>query len=166
MTPKRIRPGSRESAAYELISRETSLDLPNGSSTLQSPISVEDGTSVTRRPRFSYSRSENPPPGEEIVGLLTRSHFDFPKNFHLSGGLRVASELITQSTPSLLFAVVGSVITGIVFDEVQYWPAFVRIGELFILVPILLNLKGCLEMNLASRLSTSVLLFKLDLSDI
>lgn len=71
-------------------------------------------------------------------------------------GFGTALELITQSTPSLLCAVVGSVMTGFVFDQVQFWPAFVRIQELFILVPVLLNLKGCLEMNLASRLSTSV----------
>ena len=38
----------------------------------------------------------------------------------------------------------------------QYWPVFTRVTELFVLVPVLLNLKGNLEMNLASRLSTSV----------
>lgn len=38
----------------------------------------------------------------------------------------------------------------------QSWRVFIRVEELFILVPILLNLKGNLEMNLASRFSTSV----------
>lgn len=38
----------------------------------------------------------------------------------------------------------------------QEWRVFIRIEELFILVPILLNLKGNLEMNLAARFSTSV----------
>ena len=38
----------------------------------------------------------------------------------------------------------------------QTWPVFLRVEELFILVPILLNLKGNLEMNLAARFSTSV----------
>jgi solute carrier family 41 len=81
----------------------------------------------------------------------------FAKRFGLSSELEAALELVTQSTRSLLCAVVGSVIMGVVFDKVQFWPAFVKIEELFILVPVLLNLKGCLEMNLASRLSTSVL---------
>jgi hypothetical protein len=74
-----------------------------------------------------------------------------------SPDLRTVIELITQSTPSLVAAIVGSAATGVVFDQVQFWPAFKIIGELFVLVPILLNLKGCLEMNLASRLSTAVL---------
>ena len=38
----------------------------------------------------------------------------------------------------------------------QEWTAFKEVPELFILVPILFNLKGNLEMNLASRLSTAV----------
>ncbi|KAK3830559.1 MAG: hypothetical protein JOS17DRAFT_685101, partial [Linnemannia elongata] len=36
-----------------------------------------------------------------------------------------------------------------------HWPVFLEISELIILIPILLNLKGNLEMNLASRLSTA-----------
>lgn len=36
----------------------------------------------------------------------------------------------------------------------QHWKVFVHVGELFILVPSLLGLKGNLDMCLASRLST------------
>ena len=36
---------------------------------------------------------------------------------------------------------------------------FIKTPELFILIPILLNLKGNLEMNLAARFSTSVLYY-------
>ena len=45
----------------------------------------------------------------------------------------------------------------------QTWPVFLRVEELFILVPILLNLKGNLEMNLAARFSTSVCLWRFEL---
>lgn len=38
----------------------------------------------------------------------------------------------------------------------KHWDVFVKTSELFILLPILLNLKGNLEMNLAARFSTSV----------
>lgn len=141
---------------FELLSRETSLELPNGANTLRANGSDGGRTSLHRRTHLSLSEPQATSRGEEFVGLLRRSTMEFPKRLHLSGGWAVALELITQSTPSLLAAVVGSVMTGMVFDAVQYWPAFVRIGELFILVPVLLNLKGCLEMNLASRLSTSV----------
>lgn len=40
----------------------------------------------------------------------------------------------------------------------QFWPVFIRVEELFILIPILLNLKGNIEMNLSARFSTSVCL--------
>jgi hypothetical protein len=157
MPSKGLRPGSRYSEAYELVARETSIDLPKTSSTSQSSENDdEERTSLHRRPQ---SRSDREPTGEEALGLLSRAPLDFRKRFQLSGGLRIALELITQSTPSLLCAVVGSVMTGVVFDQVQFWPQFTKIGELFILVPVLLNLKGCLEMNLASRLSTSVRIF-------
>jgi hypothetical protein len=155
MPPKGPKPGSQDSDAYELPSRETSIDLPNGSFNLEPPENNDDCLSIHRRTRFSQE-----PVREEALGLLTRSPFDIRKRLKLSGGLGIALELITQSTPSLLCAVVGSIVTGVVFDQVQFWPPFVRIGELFILVPVLLNLKGCLEMNLASRLSTSVLSWK------
>lgn len=42
------------------------------------------------------------------------------------------------------------------FFVLQHWDVFLKTTELFILLPILLNLKGNLEMNLAARFSTSV----------
>jgi hypothetical protein len=141
---------------FELLSRGNSLDQTHGASTTRASTGDGDRSSLHRRAGASLSGSYSPSRGAEVVGLLRRSTFEFPKRLRLTGGWTVSLELITQSTPSLLAAVTGSVMTGVVFDSVQYWPAFVRIGELFILVPVLLNLKGCLEMNLASRLSTSV----------
>lgn len=45
----------------------------------------------------------------------------------------------------------------------QTWTSFQRVPELFILVPILLNLKGNIEMNLAARFSTSANIGELDI---
>lgn len=45
--------------------------------------------------------------------------------------------------------------TGWLFSVVQSWTVFRETPAFFILVPILFNLKGNLEMNLASRLSTA-----------
>lgn len=43
------------------------------------------------------------------------------------------------------------------YDELsQNWQAIKRVNELYILIPMLGSLKGILEMNLSSRLSTSV----------
>ncbi|KAG0328850.1 hypothetical protein BG004_002456 [Podila humilis] len=61
-----------------------------------------------------------------------------------------------QASSTLVIAVSGLICAGWLLDEVQHWPVFIEISELIILIPILLNLKGNLEMNLASRLSTAV----------
>lgn len=44
----------------------------------------------------------------------------------------------------------------------QHWDVFVKVSEIFILVPALLGLKGNLEMTLASRLSTQANLGHMD----
>ncbi|KAI8612398.1 hypothetical protein BC830DRAFT_1045794, partial [Chytriomyces sp. MP71] len=49
----------------------------------------------------------------------------------------------------------GLVLAGTLLDALQKWQAFINVPQLFILVPTLLGLKGNLEMNLASRLSTA-----------
>lgn len=145
-------PGSRAVGAFELLPREASLDLRNSSTSSRHSGADDDdreSTHLQRRQRLNAGHGYG-------HGSGSRSRPTFAKRFGLSSELAAALELVTQSTPSLLCAVVGSIIMGVVFDKVQFWPAFVKIEELFILVPVLLNLKGCLEMNLASRLSTSV----------
>lgn len=138
--------------AYELLPREASLEIPGASRT---SLDNNAGSPTRRRPRIPQHGRRNRSAREEVLGS-TRSSFRLPKSFRLLHRLEISLELITQSTPSLLLAIMGSVMTGMVFEQVQSWQAFKRVKELFILVPILLNLKGCLEMNLASRLSTSV----------
>ncbi|KAG0178385.1 hypothetical protein DFQ29_003531 [Apophysomyces sp. BC1021] len=73
-----------------------------------------------------------------------------------------AHHLATQALPSLLISVIGLVFAGWMMDIFQHWQVFVQVSELFILVPVLLNLKGNLEMNLAARCSTSAHLGDLD----
>ncbi|PLW29108.1 hypothetical protein PCANC_23467 [Puccinia coronata f. sp. avenae] len=70
--------------------------------------------------------------------------------------------LLIQALPSLLFAVFGGILTGLLLQHIQDWVAFLRVPELFILLPVLMNLKGNLEMNLAARLSTSANVGDLD----
>ncbi|KAG0040960.1 hypothetical protein BGZ82_005511 [Podila clonocystis] len=60
-----------------------------------------------------------------------------------------------QASTTLVIAVSGLICAGWLLDAVQHWQVFIEISELIILIPILLNLKGNLEMNLASRLSTA-----------
>ncbi|KAF9347587.1 hypothetical protein BGX26_000949 [Mortierella sp. AD094] len=70
--------------------------------------------------------------------------------------------LLMQASTTLVFAVTGLICAGWLLDVIQHWQVFIDISELIILIPILLNLKGNLEMNLASRLSTAANMGLLD----
>ncbi|GAN06590.1 solute carrier family 41 member 1-like [Mucor ambiguus] len=72
------------------------------------------------------------------------------------------NKLASQALPSLLICVVGLIVAGWMMDIYQHWKVFTQVSELFILVPVLLNLKGNLEMNLAARFSTSANMGELD----
>eukprot|EP00116_Pleurobrachia_bachei_P008692 sb/3468954/ len=61
---------------------------------------------------------------------------------------------VAQIIPPFFLAGFGTLAAGLLLDEVQNWRVFQAIGELFVLVPALLGLKGNLAMTLASRLST------------
>ncbi|XP_054164136.1 solute carrier family 41 member 1-like [Oppia nitens] len=55
---------------------------------------------------------------------------------------------------AFMIAGFGNVGAGLILDYVQHWSVFIRITEMFVLVPSLLGLKGNLEMTMAARLST------------
>lgn len=61
-----------------------------------------------------------------------------------------------------LLAGFGMVAASLLLDNVQHWPVYQNVPEVYILVPALLGLKGNLEMTLASRLSTHANLGHLD----
>ncbi|KAL0088397.1 hypothetical protein J3Q64DRAFT_1831195 [Phycomyces blakesleeanus] len=88
--------------------------------------------------------------------------YDTPENERKKTKKEIAKDLACQALPSLIISVVGFIIAGVWMDQFQHWDVFLKTSELFILVPILLNLKGNLEMNLAARLSTSANLGDLD----
>ncbi|CDS04932.1 hypothetical protein LRAMOSA07462 [Lichtheimia ramosa] len=72
------------------------------------------------------------------------------------------STMAREALPSLIISVIGLIVAGVLMDKFQGWDVFSKTPELFILVPILLNLKGNLEMNLAARFSTAANLGELD----
>ncbi|CAD6932150.1 unnamed protein product [Tilletia controversa] len=68
-----------------------------------------------------------------------------------------------EALPSLVFSVVSLILTGQLLVHLARWPVFLKVDKLFILIPILLNLKGNLEMNLSLRMSTSANIGELDI---
>ncbi|GAA5835358.1 hypothetical protein JCM9279_004518 [Rhodotorula babjevae] len=109
--------------------------------------------------RRASAAADNPPPRGARSDWRTR----------IFGGMSAQQrkvfrrEMLRETLPVLLLSLVGAVLTGELLQRLQTWRVFIRIEELFILVPILLNLKGNLEMNLAARFSTSANIGELDL---
>ncbi|KAE8216248.1 hypothetical protein CF327_g549 [Tilletia walkeri] len=68
-----------------------------------------------------------------------------------------------EALPSLVFSVISLILTGQLLVHLARWPVFLKVDKLFILIPILLNLKGNLEMNLSLRMSTSANIGELDI---
>ncbi|OBZ75059.1 Solute carrier family 41 member 1 [Grifola frondosa] len=70
--------------------------------------------------------------------------------------------IVIETAPTLLLTTVGLLFTGEMMNNVQHWPAMARIDELIIIIPVVLNLKGNLEMNLSARLGTAANMGELD----
>ncbi|OZJ01933.1 hypothetical protein BZG36_04832, partial [Bifiguratus adelaidae] len=111
----------------------------------------------TGTPLFRKSFATLPPPATMI--LDGQNTFDRIQDDVTSSD---PGSLARQALPSLIISVGGLIFAGWLLDIVQHWDVFTKTTELFILVPVLLNLKGNLEMNLAARLSTSANLGDLD----
>lgn len=79
------------------------------------------------------------------------------------GPLKLVFKLGRTVVPSLGLSLIGSVLAGELLHHIKSWTVFEAVPELFVLIPILLNLKGNVELNLASRFSTSSQIGELDI---
>lgn len=83
-------------------------------------------------------------------------------NGHLLEKREKSWTIFIQIFIPFLIAGAGVMLAGLLLDEVQHWEVYVKLNEIFILVPALLGLKGNLEMTLAARLSTAANVGHLD----
>ncbi|KAI9245862.1 hypothetical protein BDA99DRAFT_543509 [Phascolomyces articulosus] len=155
---------------FELQSRRT-VDLESNNKDL---LDVERNQSSRPHPPHRHTRSsstssfvhfKNPiqPESDELRDdACSSNHLNNNNSPCASSEINHGIRLASQALPSLLMSVVGLVAAGWMMDIFQHWDVFVQVSELFILVPVLLNLKGNLEMNLAARFSTSANLGDLD----
>uniref|UniRef100_A0A0W0G3V2 SLC41A/MgtE integral membrane domain-containing protein n=1 Tax=Moniliophthora roreri TaxID=221103 RepID=A0A0W0G3V2_MONRR len=63
--------------------------------------------------------------------------------------------IVIESAPTLLFTTLGLLFTGKLLDQVSRWQPMQVLDQLIITIPVILNLKGNLEMNLSARLATA-----------
>ncbi|GLB35589.1 putative divalent cation transporter [Lyophyllum shimeji] len=72
------------------------------------------------------------------------------------------SSIVIESAPTLLFTTIGLLFTGELLDKVSRWRAMREVHQLIMIIPVVLNLKGNLEMNLSARLGTAANVGELD----
>ncbi|KAF7294599.1 Mg transporter [Mycena indigotica] len=70
--------------------------------------------------------------------------------------------IVIESAPTLLFTTAGLLFTGELLDHVSRWRPMRQVDQLIMIVPVVLNLKGNLEMNLSARLGTAANVGELD----
>ncbi|OAX36013.1 Mg transporter [Rhizopogon vinicolor AM-OR11-026] len=70
--------------------------------------------------------------------------------------------IVVECAPTLLMTTISLLFTGELLDRVSRWRAMRTIDELIMIVPVVLNLKGNLEMNLSARLGTAANMGQLD----
>ncbi|PCH38633.1 hypothetical protein WOLCODRAFT_97443 [Wolfiporia cocos MD-104 SS10] len=73
--------------------------------------------------------------------------------------------IVIETFPTLLVTTVGLLFTGELLNVVSHWQAMTRVDELIMIIPVILNLKGNLEMNLSARLGTAANVGELDKPD-
>jgi cation transporter-like permease len=91
---------------------------------------------------------------QETAQEIVKSHRDSLSKALDNGYLDLS--LLKEASVSLIFSICGLIAAGMILDKVQHVDVFIQISELIILVPVLLNLKGNLELNLTARLGTAV----------
>ncbi|CAK5279184.1 unnamed protein product [Mycena citricolor] len=70
--------------------------------------------------------------------------------------------IVIEGASTLLFTTVGLLFTGELLDHVSHWHAMLEVDQLIMIIPVVLNLKGNLEMNLSARLGTAANVGELD----
>ncbi|KAI0737970.1 hypothetical protein C8Q80DRAFT_1114145 [Daedaleopsis nitida] len=100
--------------------------------------------------------------GEALLGPRTRTRGRERSEDH-PGTFSHVKRIVLETAPTLLLTTVGILFTGEILDTVSHWKAMTRIDELIMIIPVVLNLKGNLEMNLSARLGTSANMGDLDI---
>ncbi|KAG9001587.1 hypothetical protein FRB93_012013 [Tulasnella sp. JGI-2019a] len=125
------------------------------------PIPREDDDKRPSNYARTYPDSEDESEDEDArATLLNASEFGplSPKlhaQDHAPEKWELSKRIIVEASPTLLFAVFGMVFSGELLQRVSTWTAFRSIDELILLIPIIIGLKGNVEMNLSSRLGTA-----------
>ncbi|KAG8933735.1 hypothetical protein FRC03_010280 [Tulasnella sp. 419] len=137
------------STSHEDISEETADNGQSFHSTIDYPEDDED----VQEGASALLLGQNLP-GENVYAV--------DKSAEASTIWMFSRGLLIEAAPTLFLTVIGMVFTGELLERVSRWKSLQAVDELFILIPIINNLKGNLEMNLSARLGTSASIGFLD----
>ncbi|GJE88053.1 magnesium transporter [Phanerochaete sordida] len=70
--------------------------------------------------------------------------------------------IVVETGPTLVLTTVGLLFSGVILNNISRWKAMEKVNELIIIIPVILNLKGNLELNLSARLGTAANVGELD----
>ncbi|KAG8746131.1 hypothetical protein FRC10_005997 [Ceratobasidium sp. 414] len=114
----------------------------------------EKGPSYVTRTDSEDDLSDHENDGEDAgAALLGHSRSD---------GTSGMTSVPQPTAPTLFLTVLGMVFTGELLQRVTHWRPMRTVDELFILIPMLNNLKGNLELVLSARLGTAAHIGVLD----
>lgn len=103
--------------------------------------------------------------GEASRGLLNSTHGPSYSARYLEPVGRIwpqVKSIVIESAPTLLMTTISLLFTGKLLDQVSRWRAMREVDQLIMIIPVVLNLKGNLEMNLSARLGTAANIGELD----
>ncbi|GJE88039.1 magnesium transporter [Phanerochaete sordida] len=75
---------------------------------------------------------------------------------------RDVRRVVIETGPTLVLTTVGLLFSGVLLNAISRWRAMTEVNELIMIIPVILNLKGNLEMNLSARLGTAANIGELD----
>ncbi|RDB19190.1 Solute carrier family 41 member 1 [Hypsizygus marmoreus] len=97
-----------------------------------------------------------------LLNSNERSHATDPLKLSTGKLWPQIKSIVIESAPTLLLTTVGLLFTGKLLDRVSHWRAMKEVHQLIMIIPVVLNLKGNLEMNLSARLGTAANVGELD----
>ncbi|RPD59304.1 hypothetical protein L226DRAFT_536323 [Lentinus tigrinus ALCF2SS1-7] len=100
---------------------------------------------------------------QALLGSSSRTRSRERSAEHATDIFTQVKRIVLETAPTLLLTTIGLLLTGELLDHVSHWRAIARIDELIMIIPVILNLKGNLEMNLSARLGTSANMGDLDI---
>ncbi|KAJ6457064.1 Mg transporter [Mycena vitilis] len=137
---------------YELHKEEAEADLDSGSDSDGEDLVMDQDDG--RQALLSSSRSPRSP-----------RFGDRQKQQDAMGPAKTwpqIKSIVVESAPTLLLTTIGLLFTGELLDHVSRWRAMREVDQLIMIIPVILNLKGNLEMNLSARLGTAANVGELD----